>query len=62
MDSPLLDLVRSEAARWAMPHPFQAAGIERGALGESVGALGAACLVLDRKLSLAARALARKNS
>ncbi len=62
MDSPLLDLVRSEAARWAMPHPFQAAGIERGALGESVGALGAACLVLDRKLSLAACALASKNS
>lgn len=61
MDSPLLDMVRIEASRWAMQHPFKAAAIERGALGESVGAFGAACLVLDRKLSLAVRVLERKN-
>ncbi len=56
-DSPLLDMVRAEASKWAMQHPFKAAMIERGALGEFVGAFGAACLVLDRKLELAVRAL-----
>ncbi|MEL7554651.1 MAG: ROK family protein [bacterium] len=53
IDSPLIGYVRKEAERWAMPHAFDAVKIERAALGESVGALGGACLVLDRKLSLA---------
>jgi len=61
MDSPLLDMVRIEASRWAMQHPFKAAAIERGVLGESVGAFGAACLVLDRKLNLAVRVLEKKS-
>ncbi|MCE1196484.1 ROK family transcriptional regulator [bacterium] len=54
INGPLLDTLRAEAERWTMPHAFQAAKIERGALGESVGAIGGACLVLDRKLSLVA--------
>ncbi len=53
IESPLIDYTRKVAARWAMPHAFNAVKIERGALGESVGALGGACLVLDRKLALA---------
>ena len=57
IESPLLDMVRMEASRWAMRHPFKAVAIERGVLGESVGAFGAACLVLDRKLGLAAQAI-----
>jgi len=61
MDSPLLDMVRIEASRWAMQHPFKAATIERGALGESVGAFGAACLVLDRKLNLVVQAVEKRN-
>jgi glucokinase len=56
-DSPLLDMVRAEASKWAMQHPFKAAMIERGALGDFVGAFGAACLVLDRKLDLAVRSI-----
>ncbi len=54
---PFLDMVRAEAARWAMDYPLDAVSIERGMLGEYTGALGAACLVLDRKLSLALDAL-----
>jgi len=61
IDSPLLDIVRSEASRWAMRHPFKAVAIERGVLGESVGAFGAACLVLDRKLHLAVLAIEKKS-
>jgi hypothetical protein len=38
-----------------MPHAFKAASMERAALGEEAGALGAACMVLDRKLELAIR-------
>lgn len=53
IESPLLEYLREEAQGWAMPHAFNAAKIERAALGESVGALGGACLVLDRKLRLA---------
>lgn len=53
LNGPLLDTLRAEAERWSMPHAFQAVKIERGALGESVGAIGGACLVLDRKLALA---------
>jgi predicted NBD/HSP70 family sugar kinase len=53
LDSPLIGYLRNEAELWAMPHAFGAVKIERSALGESVGALGGACLVLDRKLSLA---------
>ncbi len=49
---PLVRLIREEAARWAMEHPFSATRIVQGVLGETVGALGAACLVLDRKLEL----------
>jgi glucokinase len=49
---PLLGLVRQEAARWAMDHPLGVVRIETGTLGEYTGALGAACLVLDRKLDL----------
>ena len=45
-------MIREEAARWAMQYPFAAAIIERGALGEDTGALGAACLILDRKMDL----------
>jgi glucokinase len=52
VESPFLEMVRGHAARWAMDYPFSAARIERGAIGEESGALGAACLVLDRKLSL----------
>ena len=49
---PLLQLIRDETARWALEYPFQAASIEQEVLGEDAGALGAACLVLDRKLDL----------
>jgi predicted NBD/HSP70 family sugar kinase len=55
IDSPLIGYLREEAERWAMPHAFSAVKIERSTLGESVGALGGACLVLDHKLSLAAK-------
>lgn len=54
LKGPLLGALCAEAERWAMPHAFQAVRIERGALGEFVGAIGGACLVLDRKLPLAA--------
>jgi hypothetical protein len=36
-----------------MPAAFQAVSIERGRLGDYVGARGAACRVLDQKLRLA---------
>ena len=49
---PLVRMIREEAARWAMEHPFSATQIVQGVLGETAGALGAACLVLDRKLEL----------
>lgn len=49
---PLVRSIREEAAKWAMEHPFSATRIVQGELGETVGALGAACLVLDRKLDL----------
>jgi len=52
LGEPLLGSVRREAGRWAMEHSFSALGIEAGILGEYTGALGAACLVLDRKLEL----------
>ncbi|OHD82856.1 MAG: hypothetical protein A3J97_02990 [Spirochaetes bacterium RIFOXYC1_FULL_54_7] len=55
MDGPLVDLVRIQAASWAMPHAFNAVTIERGRLGDYVGALGAACRVLDRKYTFALR-------
>ena len=35
-----------------MDHSFSAVAVETGLLGEFTGALGAACLVLDRKLEL----------
>lgn len=54
LDGPLVDIVRAEAEAWAVPDAFKAASIERGRIGESVGALGAACRVLDEKLALAA--------
>ena len=53
VDGPLVDLIREEAARWAMPDAFEVVTIERGQLGDYVGALGAACRVLDNKLQLA---------
>jgi predicted NBD/HSP70 family sugar kinase len=53
VDGPLIDLVRDEASLWAMPAAFQAVTIERGRLGDYVGARGAACRVLDQKLRLA---------
>jgi predicted NBD/HSP70 family sugar kinase/biotin operon repressor len=59
IDGPFIDLVRSEASRWALPDAFAIATIERGQLGESVGALGAACQVLDRALVLAQRGVRR---
>lgn len=49
---PLLGMVQREAARWAMDHPLSVVSIETGLLGEYTGALGGACLVLDRKLDL----------
>lgn len=49
---PLIRMIREEAEKWAMEHPFSATRIVQGILGETVGALGAACLVLDRKLEL----------
>jgi len=52
MGEPLISKIREEAARWAMEHPFSVAKIVQGQLGEPTGALGAACLVLDRKLDL----------
>lgn len=55
IEGPFVDLVRSEASRWALHDAFAIAKIERGQLGESVGALGAACQVLDRALVLAQR-------
>lgn len=55
MDGPLVDLVRTQAAAWAMPHAFNAVTMERGRLGDYVGALGAACRVLDRKYTCALR-------
>lgn len=54
-EGPLLDHIRDSARGSAMPHAFKAASIERAALGEEAGALGAACMVLDRKLELAIR-------
>lgn len=54
MESPLVDIVAAETARWAMSHPFAAVRICRGILGNSAGALGGACLVLDHKIRLAA--------
>jgi len=53
IESPLIENVKKEAACWAMPHALSSVKIERAVLGESVGALGGACLVLDRKLPLA---------
>ncbi len=58
IESSLVDLIREGARRWAMPDAFDVVTIERGQLGESVGALGAACQVLDRKLQLALQAIA----
>jgi glucokinase len=52
-EGPFLEMVRGEAARWAMDFPFSTAKIERCSLQDNAGALGAACLVLDRKLNLA---------
>jgi predicted NBD/HSP70 family sugar kinase/biotin operon repressor len=52
MEGPFIGMIRKEAARWAMQYPFAAATVERGALGEDTGALGAACLILDRKMDL----------
>ncbi|MFQ3620567.1 MAG: ROK family transcriptional regulator [Spirochaetales bacterium] len=49
---PLVGIIQREAAKWAMEHPFSATQIVQGVLGETTGALGAACLVLDRKLEL----------
>ncbi len=53
MEGPLLDMVAGVARKWAMPHAFGAVSFERGVLGDSVGALGGACRVLDMKLKLA---------
>jgi glucokinase len=53
LEGPLVDLIREEASLWAMPHALQVVTIERGRLGDYVGALGAACRVLDQKLRLA---------
>lgn len=61
IDGPFVDLVRSEASRWALPDAFAVATVERGQLGESVGALGAACQVLDRALVLAQRCQPRPS-
>ncbi len=61
MESPLIDIVAAEASRWAMSHPFAAVRICRGILGDSAGALGGACLVLDHKIRLAATALDSRN-
>jgi predicted NBD/HSP70 family sugar kinase len=56
MEGPLLDMVAGVARTWAMPHAFAAVSFERGILGDSVGALGGACRVLEKKLFLAAAA------
>lgn len=61
IESPLLELTIEQAAQWAMPHAFNAVRIERGILGDSVGALGGACRVLDRKLPLVLAARAEKG-
>jgi predicted NBD/HSP70 family sugar kinase len=53
MEGPLLGMVVSVARTWAMPHAFAAVSFERGILGDSVGALGGACRVLEKKLELA---------
>lgn len=56
MDSPLLGMTTEVAEKWAVPHAFKATAIERSVLEDQAGALGGACLVLDRKLELAQRA------
>ncbi|GAB4223126.1 MAG: ROK family transcriptional regulator [Spirochaetales bacterium] len=52
LGDPLVSSIRKEAEKWSMEHPFSAVQIVQGSLGDTVGALGAACLVLDRKLEL----------
>jgi glucokinase/transcriptional regulator of PTS gene len=53
IEGPLLEMVAQVAKAWAMPHAYAAVSFGRGILGDSVGALGGACRVLDMKLSLA---------
>lgn len=53
IEGPLLDAVAEVAKAWAMPHAYAAVSFGRGILGDSVGALGGACRVLDMKLPLA---------
>lgn len=48
----LVDLVRQEASKWVMPHSFSFVSLDASELDEYAGALGAACLVLARKLDL----------
>jgi predicted NBD/HSP70 family sugar kinase len=49
---PFVDMIRKEAEKWMAKYPIPGVIIERGILGNNTGALGAACLVLDKKLDL----------
>jgi predicted NBD/HSP70 family sugar kinase len=51
-EGPLIDMIRNETEKRAKNFPIPSAKIERGILGHNTGALGAACLILDRKLEL----------
>ncbi|TXT44335.1 MAG: rok family protein [Spirochaetes bacterium] len=53
IEGPLLEMVAQVAKSWSMPHAYSAVSFGQGILGDSVGALGGACRVLDLKLSLA---------
>jgi glucokinase len=46
---PLVEEVRRRAERWAQPVAFRCVRIEKTALGEDAGLLGAAKMALDRK-------------
>jgi glucokinase-like ROK family protein len=49
---PLLDLIRTEVKNRALAYPLSAVRILSSTLGRNAGAIGAARLVLDQKLSL----------
>jgi predicted NBD/HSP70 family sugar kinase len=52
MGEPLLSIIKKESARWALDVAMTNTVFETGILGEFSGALGAGCLVLERKLEL----------
>lgn len=49
---PLIEMIIEETEKLTEKFPIPSAKIERGILGNNTGALGAACLILDRKLEL----------